>query len=403
MAPWVQPIVDNFLKIYTDKSTREYRKLRRAFENTKGSSDKRAWGFLQKQLYAVYHKWYSQLKLAVIQTESIPTDISIFKDLSKGPRCNPPPIKTKAAFDNYVSNTLKIPMNEQDSRVWGFLQQLLNPATPVTKDLSPSQWYDQLKMAAVATKKSPKEMSKYRELLAGPKGIPLTIKNEKTFNLFISNTLKIPRNKQDSRVWGFIQNLRNAKPILQGALVNTAPSFPTVATTSESPLKSSPVLPMVGALVAASSPPSSPPPPPPPPPTRIIKQTTLVSSLDDINTFKDLMRSIAPREVACDFEGENLGKFGKISLVSIGVAPPSSSTIGGDVRVFVFDLLHRNPTLKQATADLIKEIMEDKAVVKIIHDCRKDRAALYYTMKPRIDLTAVFDTSVWDMELRLLD
>eukprot|EP01036_Dinobryon_divergens_P033699 gene33699-43556_t len=34
---------------------------------------------------------------------------------------------------------------------------------------------------------------------------------------------------------------------------------------------------------------------------------------------------------------------------------------------------------------------------------QKDRAALYYTMKPRIDLTAVFDTSVWDMELRLLD
>ena len=118
------------------------------------------------------------------------------------------------------------------------------------------------------------------------------------------------------------------------------------------------------------------------------------------------MKSIAPREVSCDFEGENLGKFGKISLVSIGVAPSSSSSSmggDGDVRVFVFDLLHRNPALKQAATDLIKKIMEDRTVLKIIHDCRTDRAALYYTMKPRIDLTSVFDTSVWDVELRLLD
>ena len=113
------------------------------------------------------------------------------------------------------------------------------------------------------------------------------------------------------------------------------------------------------------------------------------------------MAAINPMEVSCDIEGENLGKFGKISLVSIGVTPPSS--VGGDVRVFVFDFLQKNLSLKQASIDVVKDIMEDSTISKIIHDCRSDRAALFYTTKPSIELTSVFDTSVWDLELRILE
>ena len=112
------------------------------------------------------------------------------------------------------------------------------------------------------------------------------------------------------------------------------------------------------------------------------------------------MAAINPREVSCDIEGENLGKFGRISLVSIGVTPPNS--VGGDVRVFVFDFLQKNLSLKQASIDVVKDIMEDSTISKIIHDCRGDRATLFYATKPSIELTSVFDTSVWDLELRIL-
>ncbi|KAH9123866.1 hypothetical protein AeMF1_005260 [Aphanomyces euteiches] len=79
--------------------------------------------------------------------------------------------------------------------------------------------------------------------------------------------------------------------------------------------------------------------------------------------------------VGLDCEGISLGRSGKICLISLAL---------GCV-VYLFDILE-SPSL----AMILKPLLEDTSVLKVMHDCRKDSDALFHQFG--ITLTNVFDT-----------
>lgn len=82
--------------------------------------------------------------------------------------------------------------------------------------------------------------------------------------------------------------------------------------------------------------------------------------------------------VAVDAEGVNLGPKGPMTLLQI--ATPEK-------QVYIFDLLS-NPAL--LVEGKLKEILESEKLLKVMHDCRNDSAALYHQFG--ITLKNVFDT-----------
>lgn len=82
--------------------------------------------------------------------------------------------------------------------------------------------------------------------------------------------------------------------------------------------------------------------------------------------------------VTVDAEGVNLGPKGPMTLLQ--VATP-------DRQVYLFDLLS-NPALLQEGK--LRELLESERLVKVMHDCRNDSAALYHQFG--ITLKNVFDT-----------
>jgi ribonuclease D len=88
--------------------------------------------------------------------------------------------------------------------------------------------------------------------------------------------------------------------------------------------------------------------------------------------------------IALDIEGVDLGRNGKISLVQISPSP---------TKCFLLDLLQPNTTL----VCWLRDLLESKSVLKIIHDCRMDSDALKHLLS--IDLTNVHDTSCWHFEI----
>ena len=122
--------------------------------------------------------------------------------------------------------------------------------------------------------------------------------------------------------------------------------------------------------------------------------------------MRDLWKQGEKRFVAFDAEGVDLSRLGTIDLVSIGI-------LCGEVcRIFLFDLMGLGGSSKAkdimaakvgdvsatiSAIDALKIVLEDPSVVKIVHDYRMDRDALYG--HHGISLTSVFDTSVWESKL----
>ena len=81
--------------------------------------------------------------------------------------------------------------------------------------------------------------------------------------------------------------------------------------------------------------------------------------------------------MAVDFEGVRLGRFGRVCLMQLQDVSE---------RVLLCDVLR--PQVLEAFAPLL----ESNSVVKVIHDCREDSAALY--AQHGLRLKNVFDTQV---------
>jgi len=113
-----------------------------------------------------------------------------------------------------------------------------------------------------------------------------------------------------------------------------------------------------------------------------LKMRTLEVSRVIVNTREchqvvdEMLRAGQP--VGLDGEGVNLGPKGFLTLIQI-------STIDG--KVFIFDV-KTNPTI--FTEGKLKKLLQSTDIVKVIHDCRNDSAALY--KQHRITLSNVFDT-----------
>ncbi|VWU48447.1 exonuclease, putative [Hepatocystis sp. ex Piliocolobus tephrosceles] len=77
--------------------------------------------------------------------------------------------------------------------------------------------------------------------------------------------------------------------------------------------------------------------------------------------------------IAIDFEGTNLGRYGKICLMQVYIEKRNIGEVNNNVfeKYYIFDLL------KQSIINSVKKIIENKKTLKLIHDCREDSSALY--------------------------
>ncbi|SBS81042.1 exonuclease, putative [Plasmodium ovale] len=91
--------------------------------------------------------------------------------------------------------------------------------------------------------------------------------------------------------------------------------------------------------------------------------------------------------IAMDFEGTNLGRYGKICLMQIYIEKRNNEKEGYKVleKYYLFDLL-KVPVIKS-----VKKIIENKKTLKLVHDCREDSSALYHQLS--IKFENVYDTS----------
>lgn len=120
----------------------------------------------------------------------------------------------------------------------------------------------------------------------------------------------------------------------------------------------------------------------------------LVQSVGRCKRYIDELKRRAlqnpPLVLAMDCEGVHLGKEGPLTLVQLGTAE-------GDV--FIFDVLATPNKEDMFQSGGLKGLLEDKNILKVIHDCRSDQCALYFQFG--VTLTNVFDTSaayttIWD-------
>ncbi|XP_060067618.1 uncharacterized protein LOC132547832 [Ylistrum balloti] len=101
----------------------------------------------------------------------------------------------------------------------------------------------------------------------------------------------------------------------------------------------------------------------------------------DVSRCLDVVRKLEKCDViAVDAEGVQLGKDGPLTLLQVG-------TIDHDV--FLFDI-HVNKDL--FTKGRLQDILTSNRIIKVMHSCSGDSAALYYQFNIR--LHNVFDTQV---------
>lgn len=96
--------------------------------------------------------------------------------------------------------------------------------------------------------------------------------------------------------------------------------------------------------------------------------------------------------ITLDIEGIDLSRIGTIELISVGIEMGDGLT-----RAFLFDASEgvRRSELHLAQVSILKPILENEQIIKIIHDCRQDSDVLFNHLG--IKLVNVFDTFVWNM------
>ncbi|CRH03706.1 exonuclease, putative [Plasmodium relictum] len=91
--------------------------------------------------------------------------------------------------------------------------------------------------------------------------------------------------------------------------------------------------------------------------------------------------------IAVDFEGTNLGKYGKVCIMQVYTEKRNNNKADDKVieKYYIFDLL------KLSVINSVKKIIENKRTLKLVHDCREDSSALYNQLG--IKFENVYDTS----------
>jgi len=100
----------------------------------------------------------------------------------------------------------------------------------------------------------------------------------------------------------------------------------------------------------------------------------------ELNEGKEIFKNL--KEIFFDCEGVNLSKEGKLCILQIAVIFKKK------IKIFIFDLIKG----KEELIKILKPILEDKKILKIIHDVKRDSEALYYQFN--IKLNEIFDTQL---------
>ena len=111
----------------------------------------------------------------------------------------------------------------------------------------------------------------------------------------------------------------------------------------------------------------------------------VVSSVEDLALFS--VQVEGQEYLVFDVEGIRLSRTGRPTVATIGILSENH------VNVFVFDLIKIEVTFFEEQMHVLKQILEDIAVTKIIHDCRQDSDALNEFFNIR--LVGVFDTVIY--------
>lgn len=117
---------------------------------------------------------------------------------------------------------------------------------------------------------------------------------------------------------------------------------------------------------------------------------TLITNASTFHQFKLVVQD--KNVIGIDAEGVDLSRLGSLTLFSLGVK------VTNGVHVFLFDMIQTNQELLREQKNVLKDLMEDAFVTKIIHDCRQDSDALFHQFG--ITLCSVFDTSIYAIKLR---
>jgi predicted RNA-binding protein YlqC (UPF0109 family) len=101
-----------------------------------------------------------------------------------------------------------------------------------------------------------------------------------------------------------------------------------------------------------------------------------------VTSLDELPKDFSFQEViAVDVEGVDLGRNGKVSLISIC----------DNNMTFIFDVLDKSND--DPLILFLKSVLENECIVKVIHDCRMDSDALFFHFD--IDMQNVHDTQCW--------
>jgi len=111
----------------------------------------------------------------------------------------------------------------------------------------------------------------------------------------------------------------------------------------------------------------------------------IVNVKESMQVVEEIMRTGQP--IGLDGEGVNLGPKGKLTLVQV-------STMNGGVNLFD---VQTNPALLSQGG--LNKLLESETIVKVVHDCRNDSAALYH--QHDITIKNVFDTQAAHAVLQL--
>jgi len=113
----------------------------------------------------------------------------------------------------------------------------------------------------------------------------------------------------------------------------------------------------------------------------------VVSVRESLQIVDDIIKNGQP--VGFDGEGVNLGPKGQLTLVQI-------STVSG--QVIIFDVQTTPAIMTQGG---LKKLLESEQIIKVVHDCRNDSAALFFQCD--VQVKNVFDTQAAHAVLQLQD
>lgn len=111
----------------------------------------------------------------------------------------------------------------------------------------------------------------------------------------------------------------------------------------------------------------------------------VVSARESLQVVQDILRAGQP--VGLDGEGVNLGPKGQLTLVQV-------SRAGGEV--IIFDVQTTPAIMTQGG---LQSLLESEHIIKVVHDCRNDSAALYFQYD--VSIKNVFDTQAAHAVLQL--